>query len=684
MKKIIFFFILFFPILSFSQKDRKVVVMDMTAINSETNYSRFYSVTNMLQSAGIPYETTTSLDSAILYPILIVGSRFENNKLSPTQVTQIENYVSNGGVVLTSSMRDSALFNLCGISGYLSDDEMFFVNWDTLGRAPYFSLVNDSLELTVSLGDSAGGGTSFFTRAYYLSTASSYANYENGLSALAVNDFGNGRVYTFGPDFRDIYIRNQLDFDLNAHRTYSNGFEPTSDVFMFVVRNIIRQHIPNSVYKYTSPSNSSHSVMITHDIDSESGMDTMFNFSNLENQRGIVAQYNVTTRYFNDGWMTSFYVGNHTPVENLLNDNHIISSHSVGHFPDFADDNIFPFGSLGNTPTNYQPFYTGGFTTNGTVVGELEVSRNLLEGDHQVNIRSFRAGHLAFPDSLAMGLMLLDYEFNSTQSANNILTGFPYYDFIVRSFNSSPSTVLEIPMTISDVFNSDPIDIGNYMQKVDTWVNVTRKYEENGAPVVLLVHPNRMYKVIAQTAYLDSLSSSTRLINMEAYGEFWRKRDSLLFHTEVSNDTLFVLMDNQLLHSEQSFVVDTVGINTVIIKDVNGISLWFDHQNYSNTQQLYYPHISLLENQELNDGMTSLGLYPNPVQQVMTVVYDSRYKNQNYIITNLIGEVVSKGVLSNEPATQLNFQGLNLQSGMYLLTITDSEQPISKKFIYQR
>lgn len=682
MKIIPVLFFLFTSVISIAQKDRKAVVMDMTSINQETDSSRYSSTVRLMKSTGLPFEITNSLDTAVLYPVVVLASRIESGKLTTAQQNQLINYVDGGGVLVLSSMRDSVLFDLCGISGYLSDDNRYRINWLTGGHAEIFRQVNDSLELTVTLGDTASG-PAFFTRAYYLNGANSLGAYENGESALIENFYGLGKVYAFGPDFRDIYLRNQLDYDINAERTYSNGFEPTSDVFMFIVRNIIRNNIPNSVYKYTSPGKSSASVIITHDIDSDSGIDTMLLFSDMEKQRSIVAQYNITTRYFSDDWLASFYPASFSKIQQLITDGHKLSSHSVGHFPDFADETIFPYGTTGNNSTNYQPFFNFGVTTGGTVIGELEVSKFLLENDHGADIRTFRAGHSAYHDLLAQGLEQMGYEFNSTHSANNVLTGFPYYDFLDRSFSSTESSILEIPMTISDVFNSDPINSGNYMQKVEIWKNVTREYEANNSPVVLLIHPDRMYKFLAFQSYLDSLSSDIAIVNFEDYGDFWRKRDSLDFHTVKTGDSLLVYLDNALLHPEQSFVIDTVGIDTVLFYDVNLNSLAFDFKKFSSKQRLYYPHISLVTVNE-NVIEDDFKLYPNPASDHLIIRYGEEWKGETATIYDITGKVIHSFILDNDLFTRISLGQFNLaDNGLYLLSVNRSNAGISRKFIFQ-
>jgi hypothetical protein len=671
--------LIFCSTLAFGQKDRMAVVLDMTAINIETNSSRFISVNRMLRSSGIQYTTTSSLDTALLYPVIIMGSRIENGRFSALQIGQIINYVQAGGVIITSSMRETQLYNLCGINDVVSNTDVYRLSWDIGVEPDLFYMVNDSNEITVSLGDTSFTPNINF-RSYNLTTATCLGKYEDNSCACTQNNYGLGRVYCFGPDFRDVYLRNQLDFDNEAQRTYSNGFEPSSDVFMFMVRNIVRKVIPNMVYKYSSFGKSSTAVMITHDIDSETGVDTMQFFSPWEQSNQIKAQYNITTRYFNDAWMTSFYVGSNSEVQQLLNDGHVLGSHSVGHFPDFFDETIFPYGVTGNTPTNYQPYYSLGITTGGTVLGELEVSKNLLEEDHGVNIRSFRSGHLVYPDSLAAAMMQLDYEFSSCNAGNNTLTQYPFYNFIERSFSSTESPVLEIPLTISDVFNSDPITPANYLQKVAIWTEVTRKFEENNAPVVLLIHPNRLYKFYAEQAYFDSLSNNVTIVNQEDFGDFWRNRDSLDFSTQVSNDTLFVFMNNANLHDEQSFVIDTTGISQVLFYDVNNSALAFNYRTFDAHSRLYYRDFNTSSIEPLANN--NFSIFPNPSAGWLNLQLEENIGPANIQVYDINMRFIFSMPVGDQLNHVINLSEYLTTAGVYLIQIENEEYQMWHNFIY--
>lgn len=681
MRKLILFLLLSVTCFDLTaQNQRKLCVLDMTNYSSETNNGRFIGAIQVARTAGIPFDTTSNLFTALNYPVILLGSRIVADAFTIGEETALINYVANGGVLIHSNIRDTTFFPMCGISASTNSSTLYNMQFDTAFAPELFYLIDDSLEVEISLGRSSMG-TNYALRYYTTTTSYPLATYENGSCALAYNQFVNGHVYTFGPDLRDLTLRNQLDLDNNAHRTYSNGFEPSTDVIIFLIRNIFGKHVPHLVYTHTSPGTSSSVILLTHDIDSWSGMDTMQVFSSWELSNNIPAHYNITTRYTNDGWMTNFYIGSWSRVNEVKNDGHTLSSHSVGHFPDFDNESRFPYGNTGNIPASYQPFYTGGITSNGSVMGELEVSRNLLENDHSVNIRSFRAGHLAFHDSLIIGLQQLDYEFNSTHSANNILFSYPYFNYLVRSFNAVESRILEIPMTISDVFTSDPIDTINYPQKVGIWTRVTRKYVANNAPINLLIHPNRMWKLTAQQMYFDSIPNDLLPYSFEEYGEFWRKRDSLRYLTQLSNDTLYIKMLTYNLSGLQSFVIDYNGLDSVLFFDANGIALNFDWIPFHTSKRLYYSTTGINSIVSEDKNKLEIEIFPNPGNEYFNI-RSSQNISGSIQLFDIHGRLIYEVPINDQKLTRINTNHLGLNNGIYIFRVISKDSNWVQQVVY--
>lgn len=416
---------------------------------------------------------------------------------------------------------------------------------------------------------------------------------------------------------------------------------------------------------------------MTHDIDSKTAMDSMTYFSTYEKQKGITGLYNITTSYHNNGWISAFYNSNSATIQQLINDGHIIGSHSVGHFPDFGNKTHFPLGSTGNTKFNYFPHYNeiNNTTTGGSVYGEVEVSKQLLYEDYGVNVTCFRAGHLAFNDSLIYALENLNYKYNSTLSANSILTSFPFYSMKIRSFNGSESSVIEIPMTISDVMDS--INQSNYSQMVDIWSNTTELYAANHSPVVLLIHPNRLWKLQAEKQFINGLDQDIKPFSFLEYGQFWRKRENLQLHTTLTNDSLIVSFDNDQLLLSQSFAVDASGLNTVVFLDVNNTPLNFSWIPWENGTRLYYRDEYLSNDIIAPQSSPYITLYPNPTQDYITLRRENNDKAK-LIIYNLHGQEVYKSELVEKEKT-INLQGL--ETGVYLLKLIEKNLVSSKKII---
>ncbi len=671
-------FLCFFCILSTrAQVGRQVAILDMTNYNNETSSSRRISAIHIMQMVGISYKITTQLSEAIQYPVIITGSRIEENAFSPTQETQLKSYVANGGVLITSYLKDSDLFELCGVSARYSSNTLYRIKLDTTS-APIFDMINDSLEQTISIGDSTKG-FSFYTPYYDLTTGISLGKYENNKPAVIKNSYGHGTVYLFGPDFRDLVYRPQLNFDVNAQRSYSNGFEPSTDIIFFIIRNIIRAHIPHSVFKYSIPYKYKSVLLITHDVDSKTAMDTVHYFSEFEKNRGITALYNITTSYSDNGWISGFYSSQSTAIQQLINDGHTIASHSVGHFPDFANEDHFPLGHMGNTKYNYAPYYYSGSNTTvgGSVYGEVEVSKQLLEKDYNVTVKTFRAGHLAFNDSLILALEKLGYQYNSTYSANDILTSFPYYAMKVRTFDGVESTVLEIPLTISDVLTD--FNGGNYTEGVNLWLDATQRYADNHSPIVLLIHPNRYWKLQAEKLFLNQLPDGVKPFPFQQYGRFWKNRDALKFHTELTtNNELTVIFDNETLLPAQSFVIDYAGLNKVTFKDSNGELLNFSWIPWKENSRLYYQDEFMGVETYYKKEPQHIILYPVPTLQNLTIRLPKNVTSAKLYIYDILGEKHYTSKMTTQEKT-INVQ--NLSPGIYIVKIISNGKFVNAKFI---
>lgn len=679
MKYILFFAALsFLPVSSATAQNlvREIALLNLAEQNSENNDSQLFSAEQMLRVAGIPFRITTEPSDAINSAMVLCSSELRAGTLSDEENLLLEEYVSGGGVLIVPRVLDEDVFPLFGFENISDSKTNYIINWNTGLSTSLFRYIDEPEEWSISLGRPDVGDI-FRTYAYGLAGATALAHYDDGSVAVSQNIHGSGAAYAFGMAWKDVILRSQLNRDYEAQRISSNGFEPTQDMLMLLMRTIFCEHVPHATWTHTSPANSTSTVMLTHDIDSGTAVDTMLDFATSETESGIAATYNVTLRYFSDALMGDFYLGSQAKINSVMNGGHVIGSHSVGHFFDFADDDIFPFGSPGNTMENYLPHNNGDETTGGTVFGECEVSKNVLEADHGIDIRSFRAGHLAYHKYLVDVLDSLGYLFNSSNSANDVLTNFPYQNKKGRSFNGERSEVYEFPVSISDVFHDDPISMDNYLDKADTWQAITRKIDANHGSTVLLIHPNRGYKLLGQEYYISNLPQGIHLMEMNAFGDYWKIREAFAFATELVDSSLYVTISTVDLFSNKdiSLVINQgQALANVIVQDENGNPLNFISEAWGDHDLILHQHDLVSAVIEKTKRNLSLNIYPNPTHGGLNLDLTLQHPaNVQIELLDLYGkllQVTDTGQHAAGPHTiSYTLNGLQLSSGMYICKI---------------
>ncbi len=377
--KRLFNLLLFIVLFGNSNAQNRVSVFEITNYIGLEDKENNFSVNHALKVAGVPFSTYTSFAQSINNPVIIIPSTIEVGIFPQTLIDSLKNYVSNGGILILSQLKENQLYNLTGVSSYSysSNKKMIIGDLDKLNDESY--LLDKTEEVNLKICDSSFV-TGFGTRGYINSTASSLAIFDDSSSAILKNQFGDGFVYLFGLSWKDVILRNQVNKDFKAAQTYSNGFEIGSDFYFFLIRGIFEKYIPFAVSKHTSVSNSNSSLIITHDVDATSAIaDIMTDFSSYEFENNIRSTYFVTTHYKHDSIAKDFWTGYADQILSVKNKKHEIASHSVSHVPDFDNSTIVQLGDCDEVEhSNYHPFYNGSISTDVTVCGEVSVSKQLL------------------------------------------------------------------------------------------------------------------------------------------------------------------------------------------------------------------------------------------------------------------------------------------------------------------
>lgn len=660
--------------------NRSIALLDLTERNGEANDAQLFSAKHMLNIAGIPFSITADLNIAMQNALILCSADVESYTFTIDEKNSLMTYVENGGILVASRVTDDELFSLFGISAAIDSTTNHLVHWNTSLGTSLFRWIDEPEEWTISLGRESYENI-FKTYSYELSTAIALANYENGTIAVTQNQFSNGFGYIFGFAWKEIILRNQINRDYEAQRITSNGFEPSMDVVMLMLRAIFNEHIPYSTWKHTSSDNSTSTLMITHDVDSSTGVDSLSVFADSEMNMGIITTYNMTVRYFSDALMSDFYIGSLPDLNYAINKGHVIGSHSVGHFFDFADDEIFPIGSPGNTKDNYIPSNDGTVTIGGTVYGECEVSKDVLEADLNVDIRSFRSGHLAYNKYLVDVLDDLGYLYNSSNSASDVLTNFPYQNKKGRSFSGEISNVFELPVSISDVYSADPLTENNYIEKADIWLDIIAKVDANNASTVLLIHPNRGYKLIGQEYFISNLPASICIKEMGAFGDYWRERETFDFTTQLLDNSLQISISaqNLVLNEDMSLIINNgQALDNLSVTWEDGLPLDFISENWGDTDLILYDFkISVgIDDLTKNDSNKELiaTIFPNPIDEDLNIELELKMASDIEVeLFDIYGHLIMQRFYTNRVSgnqiLNINLNELQLKRGIYFCKI---------------
>jgi hypothetical protein len=623
----LFLLLILFSGNSFCQIKNQIIVFENTEKKEDKSIklTNTFSVLHALKVAGIPYDTTTFFDSILRSKIIFFTEPLTENQFNEAEVALLYDFVEKGGTIIGSQLKNDDLYNLFGISGYKFKTNRKEIFWNTKNTVEEAYLINDSNEFHQYLADS--NTTQLFgTRAFTLSTGLPFLLFENNENAGVINQFGKGYTYLFGFNFEDVILRNQVLKHFKANRTYSNGFEPGSDVLYHFIRGIYRKHVPFATHKHTSINNSKSLLIITHDVDATSAIkDIMTDFSSYEYENNIRTSYFVTTHYMHDSVAKNFWDGYTNEIKSVLSKKHEVASHSVSHTPDFDNSSIVTIGDCESlNHENYKPFYDGKVSNNVFVCGETKVSKSLLDTYAGANVKSFRAGYLAYNKGILEALENSNYTFNSSHSANNVLTGYPFQGHLNLSMNAEESHIYEIPNTISDVFMEERISEENYNQKVAIWTDVQKRYQENETPVVLLIHPNRPWKIIAQQNFTKNLTSNVAIIPFDEYGYFWKNREQLVFNQFVNSDsTVIVKIESDSLPNYSSFIIhDGQYAKKIILLNNQNDTITYQSANWETTDLIIfntefkesYTDFEYIENYTFRN----IDIYPNPVNETFS------------------------------------------------------------------
>lgn len=594
----------------------EIAILDIAEKNNDDEesglYSReLYSASYLCDIAGYNYSVTQDLGKATESELILLANLITDTSFTEDELTVLSEWIKAGGTLIAPGIRTvaagseaiiSEIFGIDATSSSKQNSRRYLINWNP----DYFDereleYIDEENERATSIGKIKS-----FT--FSPTTCDLLATYDTDEAAVARHDYGKGRAYLAGISWRDVVQLNQLNKDKSASRQYNNGFEPSSDVWAFFIRSIYAKATGLGIWKFTVPAGYMQLLIPTHDCDSRTAYDEMHFMSEYEKSIGLSGHYFLTTHYYSDkenfghSYLSKFYNDETIPkAAQLLEDGHTIGSHSVCHFPDFnKTDNTDVV-----TPEEYAFRATciDGTSTGASTWAEIVMSKEIIEKDLGNKVKSFRSGHLCVNKDFNSMLEEGEYLFQSCYTGGDLLSEFPFFGRIDNDVSKPQSTVLTLPLHISDVYNNkegEPLnnDTWNTHRAPDEWESAMEKLRGNYASAILLIHPNRDWKMILQQRLIDRLDpSEVGLYNFEEYGHFWLSRLNCQFSYsyDEQEETITIITDTEeLKKSKLTFGIDVTDqrINAVKISNPDATeTLTATLKELSDTRFLAVPDI---------------------------------------------------------------------------------------------
>jgi len=542
---------------------------------------------------GIPYSLISTPQALNRYPLIVMARAPSNAELDATWREALYSYVEDGGVLFVPGKPGSELYPLLGLrsvdSHKLRTRLRFAEQYLPTGAGgaaklagePALAYIDHPREREISLGN---GEKDVYRQVIWSHGAQSdgmaevLARFDDGSAAMLRNYYGRGVVYYFGLSFAESVLLPQTGGDYEAQRSFVNTVEPSADVVMLLIKALYEDTVPLAVYQSAVPQARPTALLLSHDVDAQTSFVDSLKYAALAEEFGARATFFINTKYY-ENWMDIAYYSipaNQRAIRELARRGHEIGSHTVAHAREFDEA---PVGSPQVDFGSYSP------KEQITINGEVRVSKQLLDQDvPQQNSVSFRAGYLAFPPELISVLDAAGYRYDSSFSANDVLTTFPYFALPQRQPGAAQSQIIEIPVTFDDAVGY--LTSETEAPAVQQWKQVVKAHADNETISVLLIHPSdsrsKTYKLDAQRELMEYAASLDAWIgSIGQFGDFWRARHQLQItnvrksvpgsHRPATRLTIQLSQPTQALHPLTGIVVpEKYPAEAVLVLDSTG------------------------------------------------------------------------------------------------------------------
>ena len=496
----------------------------------------------IFQTAGTPYYLSHNLTDLNGSKIIFLDFNIDKPKeLSKVEREFLYNFVSRGGTLIGNEILTTKKGVLKGLFGYMGFKASKMHHRLKLLKSSFYKYFDTNEEKNYWLSTIEKAP---YTNAIKLGSAKAIATYEDNKTAISINHYGKGIAINLGMSLYDLRYRNLFSKDFRANKDYINKFEPLSDFIVLFIKGIYQQKIKQSLVMHTAKDGNQATLIMTHDIDFDNSMQNIPKFVKAENEVGTKATYNMQVKYITDDKDRAFFLPKYfKTLQKIEQDGFEFGSHTILHTKNFF---ILPKGTCKEKYPDYKPFSVSEFVDSGdpTACGEIKVSKELMLGAGIKSVVTFRSGELLYNPHLPEILEQFGYRYSSCFSAEDVLSYFPYRYMREYHSLSNPSKIWEIPLVLEDEF-FPPLYF-----RVGKALNLFKKIYNNGGVYTILDHPDlTLYKlknfdIKFIKSFYSQLPPNVWKATMREVGEYWDKRDRVIFRYYIKNKKLHLRINS--------------------------------------------------------------------------------------------------------------------------------------------
>jgi hypothetical protein len=498
---------------------------------TDTN-SAWLGLVHGLKTIGVPFLITNDYQRAIQHKVVIAYPIISGAALSPEALQALAAYPRSGGTLIGFSVL-GALNEVFGFKEALPSKQHFEVHFkaDSIGPTAEFK---DPAESTISIGNKRLFKETIGTYSYSDPELKPLATYEDRSAAIVEKPYQGGTAIAIGFDMGFILLKAHNNRHDEFNRTKANGFEPTIDVMMRLIKNIYLQYDRQSVIIQTVPYDKSLSIIITHNIDFKGSMAASIKLAQTERSMGLHSTYFTQTRYIKDYRPRLINSTNDLKELNkLVATGHEVASNTVSGSPLFDQ---FEQGTGKEQYPNYRPYVMAPEKTyKGTIFGEMRISKYLIDQFvTNQTVGSFRSNYCYTPYSLPQSMIACGYRFSSSIPANSTLSHFPLQLNYNKEYDME-TEVFELPITDDD--NIPPY----HGQRLQSAIALAKKIATYGGCYIAQVHANPL-STAALPKFYKAMKDQAWFGTLRDFGEWWIARNEVTLDVDgpVGNRTVLL------------------------------------------------------------------------------------------------------------------------------------------------